>query len=71
MDFSVIKTTKISEAARLQFRTEFFDLFNHPNFGQPGRIVGAKNFGIIESTRFPPGDSGSARQIQFALKVLF
>jgi len=71
VDFSVIKTTKISEAAHLQFRTEFFDLFNHPNFGQPGRIVGAKNFGIIESTRFPPGDSGSARQIQFALKVLF
>jgi len=70
VDFSVIKTTKINEAARLQFRTEFFDLFNHPNLGQPGRIVGALNFGVIQSTRFPPGDSGSARQIQFAVKGL-
>jgi hypothetical protein len=71
VDFSLLKTTKINETVRLQFRTEFFDLFNHPNLGQPGRIVGTQNFGIIQSTRFPPGDSGSARQIQFALKLLF
>src|SRR2546426_5552237 len=73
VDFSVIKTTSITESIRLQFRTEFFDLFNHPNFGQPGRVAspGSASFGHIVSTRFPTGDSGSARQVQFALKLLF
>ncbi len=70
-DFSIIKTTRLYENLKMQFRTEMFDVFNHPNFGQPGRVVGAANFGVIQSTRFPPGDSGSARQIQFSLKFLF
>jgi len=72
-DFSVLKNTKITEQLRLQFRAELFDVFNHPNFGQPGRIAlpGSSAFGRITSTRFPTGDFGSARQIQFALKLLF
>lgn len=72
-DFSVIKNTKINETTRLQFRAEFFDVFNHTNFGQPGRVaqVGSTTFGVISSTRFPTGDSGSSRQIQFAMKLLF
>ncbi len=72
-DFSVIKNTKLSETTRLQFRAEFFDVFNHTNFGQPGRVaqVGSTTFGVISSTRFPTGDSGSSRQIQFAMKLLF
>jgi hypothetical protein len=73
VDFSLIKTTKITERVKAQFRTEFFDLFNHPNFGQPGRTaqVGSTSFGVITNTRFPIGDSGSARQIQFAVKLMF
>jgi len=70
-DFSILKVTKLRENLRMQFRTEIFDLFNHPNFGQPGRIVGTSSFGKILNTRFSPGDSGSARQIQFAVKFLF
>jgi hypothetical protein len=70
-DFSVTKNTKITESTRVQFRAEFFDLFNHANFGQPGRVVGSSNFGAITATRFPTGDSGSSRQIQFALKFMF
>ncbi len=72
-DFSVIKNTKINERLNLQFRAELFDMFNHPNFGQPGRVasVGSSSFGVITNTRFPTGDFGSARQIQFALKLLF
>ncbi|HEV2828885.1 MAG TPA: TonB-dependent receptor [Pyrinomonadaceae bacterium] len=72
-DFSVIKRTKIGENQLIEFRAEFFDLFNHANFGQPGRVaqVGSTSFGVITNTRFPTGDSGSSRQIQFALKYKF
>ena len=50
-----------------------FDIFNHANFGQPGRTaqVGSTAFGVITNTRFPTGDSGSSRQMQFALKYKF
>jgi hypothetical protein len=72
-DFSLLKTTKITETVRAQFRAEVFDIFNRANFGQPGRIaqVGSTNFGVITNTRFPTGDFGSSRQIQLALKLIF
>jgi hypothetical protein len=73
VDFSVIKNTNITEALRVQFRAEVFDLFNHANFGNPNTtaLPGSKTFGAITSTRFPTGDSGSSRQMQFALKLMF
>ena len=71
VDFSVLKDTKLNERVILQFRAEVFDLFNHPSFGQPGRVVGTAAFGRITNTRFPTGDSGSSRQLQFALKLKF
>jgi hypothetical protein len=70
-DFSISKNTKISEAISVQFRAEFFDVFNHANFGQPGNVVGSPIFGRITNTRFPTGESGSSRQVQFALKFIF
>jgi outer membrane receptor protein involved in Fe transport len=70
-DFSVIKRTKLTEKQLIEFRWEVFDLFNHANFGQPGRVVGTANFGQITNTRFATGDSGSSRQMQFALKYKF
>jgi hypothetical protein len=70
-DFSVTKNTKFGEKLNLQFRTEVFDLLNHPNFGNPVLTVTSKSFGTIQSTRFPTGDFGSTRQIQFALKLMF
>jgi hypothetical protein len=69
-DFSIIKNTKFGEKLRAQFRAEFFDLFNHANFGQPGNVVGTPAFGRITSTRFPTGETGSSRQIQFAVKLM-
>jgi hypothetical protein len=63
VDFSVIKNTSLSESVDLQFRAEFFDVFNHANFGRPGNVVGTPSFGRITSTRFPTGESGSSRQI--------
>jgi len=70
-DFSIIKRTKLTETQLIEFRWELFDVFNHANFGQPGRVVGTTNFGQITNTRFPTGDSGSSRQMQFALKYKF
>lgn len=82
IDFSVIKNTKVSERLNVQFRADAFDLLNHPNFGQPtsapGTAAGAlfpggavTTFATISSTRFPAGDSGSSRQLQFAVKLQF
>ncbi len=80
LDFSAFKDFKLSERYLLQFRTEFFNLTNHPNFNAPGfggngvvAIGGSTNFtsshfGEIGSTRDAPDDP---RQIQFALKLYF
>ncbi len=70
-DFSVTKNTKVFEKLNLQFRAEMFDLFNHPNFGDPVLTTTSGAFGEIFSTRVPTGDFGSSRQIQFALKLIF
>jgi len=72
-DVSLIKRTTFGENKVIEFRWEVFDVFNHANFGQPGRTaqVGSTAFGVITNTRFPTGDSGSSRQMQFALKFKF
>jgi hypothetical protein len=72
-DFSFIKNLKLQASARIQLRLEVFNLFNQANLGQPGRTatVGSTSFGVISNTRFPTGDSGSSREMQFAAKFLF
>ncbi|HJT67573.1 MAG TPA: TonB-dependent receptor, partial [Pyrinomonadaceae bacterium] len=72
-DISLIKRTNIGEHQQIEFRWEVFDVFNHANFGQPGRTaqVGSTSFGVITNTRFATGDSGSSRQMQFAVKYKF
>ncbi len=73
VDFSITKNTSIGGNRRVQLRIEVFNLFNTANLGQPVRIltVPSTSFGTITNTRFPTGDSGSARQVQFAAKYLF
>jgi hypothetical protein len=48
-----------------------FDIFIYANFGNLVLNATSSSFGQIQATRFPTGDFGSARQIQFALKLLF
>jgi hypothetical protein len=55
----------------VQLRVDVFDLFNHPNFGSPGNIVGSPTFGKVTSTRLPTGEAGSSRQIQLAVRLAF
>jgi len=68
-DFSIAKSTRVGgihENATLQFRGEFFNGFNHPQFNNPGTAVStAPTFGVITSTSVNP------RLIQFALKYVF
>ncbi len=64
VDFSAFKIFHIWENANLQFRSEFFNLFNHPNFNPPGTTYGTPSFGVITS-------AGDPRIIQFALKLTF
>lgn len=71
LDMSLMKNTRLNERFRVQFRFEVFDVTNNANFGQPGRVVGSATFGRITNTRFPTGDSGSSRQLQFAVKLIF
>jgi len=71
LDVSLSKTVLLPSRAKIQLQADVFNVLNHPNLGQPGRVVGSPNFGVITNTHFPPGDSGSSRQIQLGLKVLF
>jgi hypothetical protein len=54
-----------AELGTVEFRAEFFNLFNIVNFGRPSNIVRGSRFGIISKT------SGRSRQIQFSLKVIY
>ena len=67
LDFSVFRNFIIAERLRLQFRSEFFNIFNHTNFANPSSTLGNPNFGVITSTATGSGP----RTIQFALKLLF
>jgi hypothetical protein len=71
LDFAMVKNTKLNEHLTWQIRADAFDLLNQANFGQPGSTVGTATFGLISSTRFPPGDSGSSRQLQLSMKLMF
>jgi len=68
-DLSLIKDARPGGRIGLRFRIDVFDLFNHPNFGPPGNIVGSPTFGKITRTRLPTGEAGSSRQIQLAVRL--
>ncbi len=68
LDFSMFKSFGVpmfGENGTLEFRSEFFNFFNHPQFGLPNAVVNIPQGGTITST------SSSMRQIQFALKLIF
>ena len=64
-DLSIMKLFPVTESQHLEFRTEFFNLFNNVSFANPVNIVSSANFGQIASTTNGP------RVIQFALKYNF
>ena len=64
-EFYVGKNIPIRESVRLQFRTEFFNLFNHPNFTVTNTSFGTAAFGRYDTLL------GNPRVIQFALKIQY
>ena len=64
-DITLIKDTKIWEGHTIQFRTEFYNAFNHTQFGSPDTGVMSTSFGQILGTTVNP------RIIQFGLKYTF
>ena len=64
-DLSIMKNIPVTERQRVEFRAEFFNLFNNVNFANPVNVASSANFGQIASTTTGP------RVIQFALKYEF
>ncbi len=64
VDLSLFKNNMFAERFNLQFRAEFFNLLNDTNFAAPAAAVDGPKFGVVSGT-------GPAREIQFALKLLF
>ena len=62
LDFSLFKNFQIVEKVRLQFRSEFFNIFNHPNFAPP--VSNLSLFGAKE--RREKKDQGGDRQVDQA-----
>jgi hypothetical protein len=65
LDLGVLKNFTISEGKEIQFRGEFFNVFNNANFSDPNSNLESSNFGQITGTR------GDPRIMQFALKIYF
>ena len=66
-DFSAFKNFNLTPEGRahLQFRAEFFNIFNRVQFGYPGQSLGSSSFGVITT------QANSPRLVQFALKLAF
>lgn len=63
-DLSLQKNVPVTEAMKVQFRVDFFNLFNHTNYNAPDTSFGDANFGRLSTSQ-------DAREMQFALKFYF
>lgn len=65
LDATLYRNFHVTGRLQMQFRAEFFNALNHTNFGTPNRFVNTPQFGTITKPATP------AREIQFALKLIF
>jgi hypothetical protein len=76
IDMGVGKHIALTERLRLEFRTEVFNIFNHPQYGLPQATILVPGFGSITqtvntTTPVSPVGTGTPREIQFALRLAF
>ena len=85
LDFSLFKNFQLTERTRLEFRSEFFNILNHPNFTNPNGVGG--QLGNVDpsvpggfggngltpdvAAANPVIGSGGPRAIQLGLKLKF
>ena len=63
IDLSIGKNFPLRERVRLQFRADMFDVLNHPNFGNPGRVLDTTTFGVVSNTRAPTRATGGCADL--------
>jgi hypothetical protein len=83
IDMGTGKTISLGERGRLEFRSEFYNIFNHPQLGQPqatfnpsnttgfGSIINTVNLNTAIVSPITPVGSGTPREMQFALRLEF
>ena len=83
VDMGTTKTISLQEHGRLEFRAEFYNIFNHPQLGQPqstfnpsnttgfGSIINTVNLNTSIVSPITPVGSGTPREMQFALRLEF
>ncbi len=83
IDLGAAKTISLEERGRIEFRAEFFNIFNHPQLGQPqstfnpsntsgfGTIINTVNLNTSIVSPITPVGSGTPREMQFALRLEF
>jgi hypothetical protein len=83
IDMAAGKTISLRERGQIQFRSEFYNIFNHPQLGQPqstfnpsntkgfGSIVNTVNLNTAIVSPITPVGSGTPREMQFALRLQF
>jgi hypothetical protein len=75
MDFSVAKQFHLpigaGDRTHLQFRADFFNVFNHANFAQPNNTIGSAATGTITALAYSNPNNNPARQVQFGLVLSF
>ncbi|MBL8236286.1 MAG: TonB-dependent receptor [Bryobacterales bacterium] len=64
LDASILRNFPIKETIKFQFRGEFFNITNHPNFGNPGATLNGPGFGIVSG-------AGAGRRIQLGARFVF
>ena len=64
VDFSILKNAELTDGTTLQFRAEFFNFLNTPNFLNPNVFFGTPGFGRILA-------ANNGREVQFGIKLIF
>jgi hypothetical protein len=71
VDATLSRTFPLPRESNLQFRAEFFNVLNHPQFNPPNVTADSASFGVISSAEGSSGTAESPRQIQFALRITY
>jgi hypothetical protein len=70
-NFSMAKEVSFGERVKLEIRSDWVNVFNHPSFNIPGQVFGAANFGLINNATLGNGVAVAARSGQLSARITF